>query len=114
MRAAIRGPNSACIALPFVFHKFPASTETNARLPLNLGSHKNAELKNPLEFFGSIMPSVINTNGMGWMIVIYQVLTARSMCQNVIRLPLVACDSSAANMAPVASLRQNFTAVRLV
>ena len=103
--SAIAGPDSACISLMFVFHKFRADIATNGRLLLNLGSHKNAELKNPLEFFGPIMPSVIIANGVGWKIVILYVLTAPTMRQNVIRLPIVACDSSAANMAPAASFR---------
>jgi len=88
----------------FVVHKFLASKATNARLILNLGSYKNAELKYPLEFFINIIPSVIITDEMGWKVVIYYVLAARTIRENVISLPTSAFfDFSAANMAPLAS-----------
>ena len=46
-----------------MFQKFLASYLTDAGCRfLDMGFHKNAELKYPLEFFGPIKPSVIVAN----------------------------------------------------
>lgn len=51
---------------------------------------------------------------MGRKIIIYLMPTARAIRQNVIGLPVVATDYSAANMAPAASLRQYHGTLTLV
>jgi hypothetical protein len=74
----------------FMFHKFLASIPTNGRLSRDLGSHKNAEIKNPLEFFSLVMPSVIVANRARRKVVADYVCAARGMRPNVVRPPLIA------------------------
>jgi len=94
-----------------MFHEYLASSLTNgARRFLDLGFHKNAELEYPLEFFGPAKPSVIAASRMGSEIIVCSVLAAHATRRNVIRLPFVACDLSAENMAQDASFIYNIAA----
>ena len=84
--------------------------EADWGLVFDLGAEPDAEFKDPLEFFGAVVPAVVIAQGVGGEVVVEGMSAAGGVGEYVVGFPVGAVDGAAAEVAAAGGFAEDFGA----